>query len=91
MAHELLEKEIEGMSEEMLMQLVDYAEFLNYTIKKETIDADSKPKRKIGVLASEFLSISDDFDDCLDGWEDYGVTEPRTITKICTSCIWENC
>ena len=71
MAYELLEKETEGMSEDMLMQLVEYAKYLNYSIKKDDTSADANSKRKIGVLASEFVSISDDFDDCLDGWEDY--------------------
>ena len=78
MAINAMEKEIYGLTEGNILQLFQYAKYLkfnnisegNYAVSiKEGVE--NKPKRRFGALADGFISIADDFDDTLEGLEDY--------------------
>ena len=78
MATDTIEKEIYGLTEDNILQLFQYAKFLKLNNKDEGHYAmsvkkeDSKShKRKLGVLANGFVSVASDFDDTLEGLEDY--------------------
>ena len=69
MAYDLLKEEVIGLPDDKVMILVEFARFL-----KQSMNESKKPqkvKRKIGMMKEKFLSISPDFDTCLEGLEDY--------------------
>lgn len=52
--------------------LIYYIRLSSMEKKKKNNDGNCGPiRRQSGALAKDFVSISPDFDDCLDGWEDY--------------------
>lgn len=73
-----LEKEIFGLTEDNINQLLQYAKFLKLNNQNEghysvsvKKNSDGNHKRKIGALADDFVSVSSDFDDTLEGLEEY--------------------
>ena len=73
MAYETLKEEIASLSEDKILLLLDFARFL----KQEDLHSGETQtnmvhkKRKIGFMAEDFISISPDFDTCLEGMEEY--------------------
>ena len=47
--------------------------FLQFLLSQqgEALPTEVKPKRKLGILADRFISISDDFDEPLEDFKEY--------------------
>lgn len=77
MAYDALYKEIVGLSDDKLNLLIEFARFLKQgdlkkvCLKSTTEEPIHDNVRKVGVMADKFVYISPDFDDCLEGLEDY--------------------
>ena len=81
MAYELLRKEVIGLSDDGMAQLIAFARFLKQEMSHinktdsltSVINIQKEPSknRKIGFMADEFISIAPDFDTCIEGLEDY--------------------
>ena len=75
---EMLEKELAGLSDDKIMVLVEFARFLKQSATGtsgqsgvgQSASAVS-PKRQLGSMAKDFISIAPDFDTCTDGLEEY--------------------
>lgn len=75
---EMLEKELAGLPDDKIMVLVEFARFLKQsaigTVGQKTVQQNksaSSPKRQLGSMAKDFISIAPDFDTCLDGLEEF--------------------
>ena len=51
--------------------VVSYIHFLQYQLQTESNTRDRNGKKVLGILADQFHSISDDFDDTPACFEDY--------------------
>lgn len=86
MAYDVLKKEVIGLSDDKLEQLIDFARFLKQSMSESIKRTDSKVendvhvltqiessnvKREIGFMSNDFVSISPDFDICMEGLEEY--------------------
>ena len=72
MTYDSLREVVIGLPDDKLIQLIEYANFLKQSIaNKSDGSGKKKVKRKIGAMKEGFISISPDFDDCIEGWEDY--------------------
>ena len=72
MMYDSLREAVIGLPDDKILQLIEYAKFLKQSIeKKGESDGKKKFKREIGCMKEGFISISPDFDDCIEGWEDY--------------------
>lgn len=77
MAYETLKKEVIGLPDDKLDLLIDFARFLKQEfsgMRESGIKSDGIDKareREIGFMAEDFVSIAPDFDDCIEGLEDY--------------------
>ena len=70
MATETLQRELIGLKDDDIDQLLEFIQFLKYRHMKEK-PSERPHKRKMGVLADDFIFISPDFDETPDGMEDY--------------------
>ena len=73
---EMLEKELARLPDDKIMVLVEFARFLKQSaiVGEKTVQQNkpsSSPKRQLGSMAKDFISIAPDFDICLDGMEEY--------------------
>ena len=72
MSYESLKEAVVGLPDDKLVQLIEYAQFLKQSVGQKKAKSDKLVyKRKIGMMKEGFISIAPDFDDCLEGWEDY--------------------
>ena len=80
MTYDTLYKEVIGLPDDKLNLLIDFARFLKQDVNnsenafsKSTItdNSFSNKERAIGLLADDFIFIAPDFDECIDGLEDY--------------------
>lgn len=67
MAYELLLKEVQGLPEETLNEILNYVLFLK---SKNNKTNEEKTYRKAGILKGK-IKMSDDFDDPLEEFEEY--------------------
>ena len=83
-SYETLKKETIGLSDDKMATLIAFARFLKSSMPgtnktmissaEEPSDVESNtgtPKRVIGFLTEDFVSIAPDFDTCLEGLENY--------------------
>ena len=74
MAYDMLVKEVAGMNEDQVLQLLAFARFLKYGTQPATDYAASEDqsgwKRHPGLLAGQ-IWMADDFDETPDGFEEY--------------------
>lgn len=63
-------KELNDLQENEMIELIDYMNYLKYrrnsTYSKIAKCANSQPKRCIGSLKDDFISIEQDFDSCFE-------------------------
>lgn len=82
MTYDILKKEVIGLSDDRLAQVIDFIRFLkssntqtsatpSISFVYEANDGNQSAKRSIGFMADDFVSISSDFDTCLEGMEEY--------------------
>ena len=82
MTYDILKKEVIGLSDDRLAQVIDFIRFLKSSNTKasatpsigfvyEAKDGNQSAKRSIGFMADDLVSISSDFDTCLEGMEEY--------------------
>lgn len=74
MALDILLQEAKGMSEEALMQVVQYMRFLKWEKKKPqetTSTAAQKPILRQPGLYQDMIQIADDFDAPMDDFKEY--------------------
>lgn len=65
---DVMVKEATGLPDKYVDMVVSYIQFLQYQLKSEK---DTPKKRELGILADKFHSISEDFDETPDCFEDY--------------------
>ncbi len=70
MIYDSLREAVIGLPDDKILQLIEYAKFLKQNIGKK-VESGAKKKiiREIGCMKEGFISISSDFDDCIEGWE----------------------
>lgn len=82
MTYDVLKREVIGLPDDRLAQVIDFIRFLKSNNNQASVTPsisfvcevkDGKPsaKRSIGFMADDFVSISSDFDTCLEGMEEY--------------------
>ena len=72
MPFEVLKREVIGLSDEKMLELIDFARFLkgvNHPAYLYT--APNNTQREIGFMSEDFVFITPDFDTCLEGLEEY--------------------
>ena len=67
---DVMVKEATGLPDKYVDMAVSYIQYLQFQFDNET-KKQNKTKRQIGILADKFHSISDDFDETPDVFEDY--------------------
>ena len=67
---DVLVKEATGLSDKYVEMALVYIRFLQDQAEKDR-SSEKKQKRNLGVLSDQFVSISDDFDETPDCFEDY--------------------
>jgi len=71
MALELILKEAQGMSDEALMEVLHYMQFIKITAEEKTSKPPRERKRRIGGIYEGKIRIDDDFDKPLDDFVEY--------------------
>ncbi len=81
MSYEALKNETIGLSDDKMIQLIDFARYLknsmlgtayNYLDEEAGVETiENKKQREIGFMSGDFVCIADDFDTCLEGMEEY--------------------
>ena len=69
----ILKSELDGLPDESVLKVLEYVHFLKYTDQAGPAHP-SMPRRlnrKFGTLADRFVSIAPDFDDTMEGLEEY--------------------
>ena len=67
---EALVRESTGLPEQYVQMAVSYIQFLQYQYST-TAEEVPVSRRKLGMMADRFVSISDDFDETPEGFEEY--------------------
>ncbi|MCM1266669.1 MAG: DUF2281 domain-containing protein [Bacteroidales bacterium] len=75
MAYDILMKEAKDLPDDMLEQAIDFIRFLKYASlinqTSHSINDDTAFQRSVNPLASDFISIADDFDETPECFKEY--------------------